>query len=63
MFSIPNRMFLTAVNCGVERIVAASSSSIYGQAETFPTNETHHPYADTTLYGAANLGRGHVASA
>ena len=55
MFSIPNRMFLTAVNCGVERIVAASSSSIYGQAETFPTNETHHPYADTTLYGAAKL--------
>jgi UDP-glucose 4-epimerase len=34
------------------RVVAASSSSIYGLADEFPTNEKHHSYNDTTLYGA-----------
>jgi nucleoside-diphosphate-sugar epimerase len=38
---------------GVRRIVAASSASVYGLAETFPTDESHHPYANDTLYGAA----------
>jgi UDP-glucose 4-epimerase len=38
---------------GVRRVVAASSASIYGLAEEFPTQETHHPYANDTLYGAA----------
>jgi UDP-glucose 4-epimerase len=38
---------------GVRRVVAASSASIYGLAETFPTTEDHHPYANDTLYGAA----------
>ena len=37
----------------VSKIVAASSASIYGQAEDFPTTEAHHPYANRTLYGAA----------
>jgi UDP-glucose 4-epimerase len=37
----------------VRRVVAASSASIYGLAEIFPTNENHHPYANDTLYGAA----------
>lgn len=37
----------------VRKVVAASSASIYGQAETFPTDESHHPYANDTLYGAA----------
>ncbi|HTA98347.1 MAG TPA: SDR family NAD(P)-dependent oxidoreductase [Solirubrobacteraceae bacterium] len=37
----------------VRRIVAASSASIYGLAEQFPTEESHHPYANDTLYGAA----------
>ena len=35
------------------RIVAASSASVYGLAEEFPTGESHHPYANDTLYGAA----------
>ncbi len=38
---------------GVRRIVAASSASVYGLAEAFPTSELHHPYANDTLYGAA----------
>ncbi len=37
----------------VRRVVAASSASVYGLAETFPTDESHHPYANDTLYGAA----------
>ncbi len=43
----------SALNEGVRRVVAASSASIYGLAETFPTDESHHPYANDTLYGAA----------
>jgi UDP-glucose 4-epimerase len=37
----------------VRKVVAASSASIYGLAEQFPTEESHHPYANDTLYGAA----------
>ena len=39
----------------IEKLIVASSASIYGAAETFPTPENHHPYADNTLYGAAKL--------
>lgn len=42
-----------AVRAGVSRIVAASSASVLGLAETFPTPETHHPYNNRTIYGAA----------
>jgi UDP-glucose 4-epimerase len=42
-----------AVKVGVKRVVAASSASIYGLAEEFPTTERHHPYNNRTLYGAA----------
>lgn len=42
-----------ALRAGVRRIVAASSASVYGLAEAFPTTELHHPYANDTLYGAA----------
>src|SRR3984885_12217652 len=38
---------------GVRKVVAASSASVYGLAEEFPTTEAHHPYANDTLYGAA----------
>jgi UDP-glucose 4-epimerase len=38
---------------GARKLIAASSASIYGLAETFPTAENHHPYANDTLYGAA----------
>lgn len=42
-----------AVAAKVKKVVAASSASIYGLAEDFPTAEKHHPYANRTLYGAA----------
>lgn len=42
-----------AADEGVRKIVAASSASVYGLAEDFPTPERHHPYANDTLYGAA----------
>jgi len=35
------------------KVVAASSASVYGMAETFPTDESHHPYNNRTFYGAA----------
>jgi UDP-glucose 4-epimerase len=41
-----------AVNAKVKRIVSASSASIYGQAEEFPTSEHHHGYGNRTIYGA-----------
>jgi len=42
-----------AVAHEVRKVVAASSASVYGLAEEFPTDERHHPYANDTLYGAA----------
>jgi UDP-glucose 4-epimerase len=42
-----------AVKAKVKKIVAASSASIYGMAEEFPTTEKQHPYANRTFYGAA----------
>jgi UDP-glucose 4-epimerase len=37
----------------VEKVIAASSASVYGMAEEFPTTEHQHPYDNRTLYGAA----------
>jgi UDP-glucose 4-epimerase len=42
-----------AADAGVRKVVAASSASVYGMAEEFPTTERHHPYHNDTLYGAA----------
>lgn len=42
-----------AVKAKVRKVVAASSASVYGLAEEFPTRENHHPYNNRTLYGAA----------
>ena len=42
-----------ARRAGVEKVLAASSASIYGLAEHFPTREDHHPYNDDTWYGAS----------
>jgi UDP-glucose 4-epimerase len=42
-----------AVRAGVRKIVAASSASVYGMAQRFPTPEDHNPYSDDTVYGAA----------
>jgi len=43
------------VEAKVRRVVAASSASVYGLAEEFPTDESHHPYDNRTLYGAAKM--------
>jgi UDP-glucose 4-epimerase len=44
-----------AVEAKVKRVVAASSASVLGLAEEFPTTERHHPYNNRTLYGAAKV--------
>ncbi|MBW4717000.1 NAD-dependent epimerase/dehydratase family protein [Saccharothrix obliqua] len=44
-----------AVQANVTKVVAASSASVYGLAEVFPTEENHHAYANRTLYGAAKV--------
>ena len=44
-----------ALNAKVEKVVAASSASVYGAAEDFPTTEKHHSYNNRTIYGAAKV--------
>jgi UDP-glucose 4-epimerase len=40
---------------GVRKVVTASSASIYGLADSFPTREDHHPYNNRTWYGATKI--------
>lgn len=42
-----------AVKAKVSKVVAASSASVLGLAESFPTTEEHHSYNNRTIYGAA----------
>ena len=42
-----------AVEAKIPKVVAASSASVYGMAEQFPTTERHHPYDNDTIYGAS----------
>lgn len=52
-----------AVEQKVGRLLYASSASVYGLADSFPTNEKHHPYNNRTYYGAAKVaGEGMVRS-
>jgi UDP-glucose 4-epimerase len=44
-----------ARQAGVRKVVAASSASVYGMADQFPTRESQHPYHNRTLYGAAKV--------
>ena len=44
-----------ARQAGVRKIVAASSASIYGLADVFPTPEDYHPYNNQTWYGASKV--------
>ena len=44
-----------ARQAGVKKVLAASSASIYGLAEAFPTREDHHPYNNQTWYGASKV--------
>ena len=43
------------VEARVKKLLLASTASIYGQADIFPTVETHHPYNNYTFYGAAKM--------
>jgi UDP-glucose 4-epimerase len=44
-----------AQSAGVKKFVTASSASIYGTADVFPTREDHHPYNNRTWYGASKV--------
>jgi UDP-glucose 4-epimerase len=44
-----------ARQAGVKKVVAASTASVYGLADRFPTTEEHHPYNNRTWYGAAKV--------
>jgi UDP-glucose 4-epimerase len=48
-------VFEAAVSARVRKVVYASSASVYGAADVFPTDERQHPYNNRTLYGAAKL--------
>ena len=48
-------VFEAAVAAKVRKVVYASSASVYGAAEVYPTAESHHPYGNRTLYGSAKL--------
>lgn len=42
-----------AAELGVGKLISASSASVYGLAEEFPTTEHHHHHNNDTFYGAA----------
>jgi UDP-glucose 4-epimerase len=44
-----------AQSTGVRKVVTASSASVYGMADVFPTREDHHPYNNRTWYGASKV--------
>jgi UDP-glucose 4-epimerase len=48
-------VFEAAAAARVKKVVYASSASVYGAADVYPTDERHHPYGNRTLYGAAKL--------
>lgn len=40
---------------GAKRVVVASTASVYGMADVFPTGEEHHPYNNRTWYAATKV--------
>jgi UDP-glucose 4-epimerase len=56
-------VFEAAVDAKVRKVVYASSASVYGAADFFPTDERHHPYNNRTLYGAAKVMNEGIARA
>ena len=56
-------VFEAAVEHHVDKVVSASSASVYGLAEDFPTTERHHHHNNDTFYGAAkSFGEGMLRS-
>jgi UDP-glucose 4-epimerase len=48
---------------GVDKVISASSASVYGMADVFPTPESHHDHNNDTFYGAAkSFGEGMLRS-
>ena len=50
-----HNVFQTAVEKKVGKLVFASSASVYGLADVFPTDESHHAFNNRTLYGTAKM--------
>ncbi len=46
-------VYEAAAASGVDKLITASSASVYGMAEQFPTTERHHHLNNDTFYGAA----------
>lgn len=46
-------VFEAAAAARVDKLITASSASVYGMAESFPTPERHHHHNNDTFYGAA----------
>lgn len=46
-------VYEAAVEYSVDKLITASSASVYGLAEEFPTGERHHHHNNDTFYGAA----------
>ncbi len=46
-------VYEAAVEHRVDKLISASSASVYGMAEQFPTKENHHHHNNDTFYGAA----------
>ena len=63
MLTGTHNVLQTVVEKQVGKLLYASSASVYGLADSFPTDETHHPYNNRTYYGAAKVaGEGMVRS-
>jgi UDP-glucuronate 4-epimerase len=58
---VTQRLLEAARNVGVDRFAAASSSSVYGDAETFPTPETVAP-KPVSPYGVTKLAAEHLCT-
>jgi len=51
-----------AVQCGVKKVLAASSASVYGEPSYLPMDEAH-PFNNRTLYGAAKISNEQIMRA
>lgn len=55
MLTGTHNVFQTAVEKKAGKLVYASSASVYGLADVFPTDEKHHAFNNRTLYGSAKI--------
>ena len=55
MLAGTHNVIQTVVENKVGRLVYASSASVYGLADVFPTGENHHAFNNRTLYGTAKM--------